>query len=90
MSLAIASLRTADAEDLPLVVRFLLQSATATNVRRIVHQLRENLHFTSVSAASKAVGHDKKMKGKAIVTNCESLVLEAIRSGLRFQNVMDA
>ncbi|MCO5587965.1 hypothetical protein L7F22_041918 [Adiantum nelumboides] len=85
VTLAIVSLRTSDAEDLPLVVRFLLQSATAANVRRIVHQLRENLQFTSEKGA---IGHNTKMKGKFIVKNCESLVLETIRSGLRFQNVM--
>ncbi|KAI5068077.1 hypothetical protein GOP47_0016422 [Adiantum capillus-veneris] len=88
VSLAIVSLRTSDAEDLPLVVRFLLQSATAANVRRIVHQLRENLQFTSEKNAAKAAGLDMKMKGKSIVKNCESLVLETLRSGLRFQNVM--
>ncbi|KAH7286612.1 hypothetical protein KP509_32G015100 [Ceratopteris richardii] len=88
VSIAIASLRTADAEDLPLVVKFLLQSTTAENVRRIVYQLRENLHFTSLASATKATKHDTKMKGKSLMKDWEVLVLETIRSGLCFQNVI--
>jgi hypothetical protein len=87
VSLAIASLRSADAEDIPLVVRFLLQSTTPGNVKRILYQLRENLHFVADSVVITQL-KQQKLKGKAIMTNCEALVVEAIRSGLRFQNVV--
>ncbi|KAL3701169.1 hypothetical protein R1sor_019191 [Riccia sorocarpa] len=85
VSLALSSLRSADSEDLPLVVKFLLQSATPTNVKQVVQQLRENLQFVTV-ADVRMSKPDRKQKGKSPTTNCEALVLEAIRSGLRFQN----
>ncbi|KAL2650478.1 hypothetical protein R1flu_018606 [Riccia fluitans] len=87
VTLALSSLRSADAEDLPLVVKFLLQSATPTNVKQVVQQLRENLQFVTI-ADVRMSKPDRKQKGKSPTTNCEALVLEAIRSGLRFQNLV--
>ncbi|BFI25358.1 fanconi anemia group D2 protein [Marchantia polymorpha subsp. ruderalis] len=87
VALALSSLRSADAEDLPLVVKFLLQSATSANVTEIVQQLRENLQFVTTMDVRMSKP-DRKQKGKSPTKNCEALVLEAIRSGLRFQNVV--
>ena len=86
VNLAVDSLRTAEAEDLPLVIKFLLQSAKNTTVKRIVQQLREHLNFVTVSDV-RASKPDHKQKGKSSAPNCEALILEAIRSGLRLQNV---
>lgn len=86
VNLALGSLRTADAEDLPLIVKFLLQSATSTNVKQIVQKLRENLQFVTVSDV-RAFKPDRKQKGKSSAPSSEALILDAIQSGLQVQNV---
>lgn len=86
VSVAVSSLRTADAEDLPLVIKFLLQSAISTNIKLIIQQLREHLQFVTISDV-RSSRPDRKQKGLVSAPNCEALILEAIRSGLRLQNV---
>lgn len=86
VTVAVSSLRTADAEDLPLVIKFLLQSATSTNVKLIIEQLREHLQFVTISDV-RSSKPDRKQKGLVSAPNCEALILEAIRSGLRLQNI---
>lgn len=82
------SLRSADVEDLPVIVRFLLQSGMGLHAKRIVQQLRTNLHFVTV-ADVRAAKPDRKQKGKsAAAADSEALVLDAMRTGLRFQNVI--
>jgi Fanconi anemia group D2 protein len=87
VNLALGSLRTADAEDLPLIVKFLLQSATSTNVKQIVQKLRENLQFVTVSDV-RAFKPDCKQKGKSSAPSSEALILDAIQSGLQVQNLI--
>lgn len=55
-------------------------------MKQIVQQLREHLNFVTVSDV-RASRPDHKQKGKSSAPNCEALILEAIRSGLRLQNV---
>lgn len=86
VSVAVSTLRTADAEDLPLVIKFLLQSATSTNIKLIIQQLREHLQFVTISDV-RSSRPDRKQKGLVNAPNCEALILEAIRSGLRLQSV---
>lgn len=86
VSFAVSSLRTADAEDLPLVIKFLLQSESSTNIKEIIQQLREHLQFVTISDV-RSPKPDRKQKGLVSAPNCEALILEAIRSGLRLQNV---
>ena len=86
VNVAVSSLRTADAEDLPLVIKFLLQSATSINIKLIIQQLREHLQFVTISDV-RSSKPDRKQKGLVNAPNCEALILEAIRSGLRLQNV---
>eukprot|EP01018_Ginkgo_biloba_P031024 Gb_40798 [translate_table: standard] len=86
VTIALSSLRTVDAEYLPLVLRFLLQSATGMNAKRIVEQIRENLHFVAISDTQAT--RNKKLKGKTNADDTEALILETIRSGLRFQNLL--
>ena len=70
---------------MPLVLKFLIQSTTITNSKRIVEQIRENLHFVTLSDTQ--ASRDKKLKGKLSADNAEALILEAMRSGLHFQNI---
>ncbi|KAH9288486.1 hypothetical protein KI387_032603 [Taxus chinensis] len=86
VTIALSSLRTADAEYLPLVLRFLLQSATTVNSKRIVEQIRENLNFVGISD-TQAI-RNKKLKGKLNAGSSEALILDTIKSGLRFKSVL--
>ncbi|XP_043702238.1 Fanconi anemia group D2 protein homolog isoform X2 [Telopea speciosissima] len=49
-------------------------------------QLQEQLKFVGVPDSRSALG--KKLKGKAPVDNTEGLILEALRSSLRFKNLL--
>ncbi|KAJ1929948.1 hypothetical protein IWQ60_000752 [Tieghemiomyces parasiticus] len=74
-------LRSADVEDLPVMIRFLFQTATADNVTALVSRLRKNLDLASLhpsggSRASGAPGTPAK--------HPEALILDAVYFGLQF------
>ncbi|GBG68605.1 hypothetical protein CBR_g3147 [Chara braunii] len=81
---AMNSLRTADADDLPVVVRFLLQSTTPCTFREVVQEIRRNLNFLTFENPSES-SKTAKWKQKAVSAYSEALVLEAIRYVLRFR-----
>ncbi|KFK23117.1 hypothetical protein AALP_AAs49591U000300 [Arabis alpina] len=85
ITVAISCIRTIDAEHMPYLLRFLLLAATPANVRRIISQIREQLKFTglSQSCASK-----NKLKGKAPAYDTEGSILHALKSSLRFKNIL--
>ncbi|KAF9610528.1 hypothetical protein IFM89_022808 [Coptis chinensis] len=68
---------------MPLLLRFLLLSAESGNARRIVGQIRMHLMFVGGVGGQ---GSSGRGKGKLGVDNFEGLVLEALRSSLRFKN----
>ncbi|XP_042478961.1 Fanconi anemia group D2 protein homolog isoform X2 [Macadamia integrifolia] len=86
ITISLSCIRTIDAEHMPYLLRFLMLSATPRNVRRIISQIREQLKFVGVPDSRSVRG--KKLKGKALVDNTESLILEALRSSLRFKNLL--
>ncbi|XP_057862467.2 uncharacterized protein LOC131070824 isoform X1 [Cryptomeria japonica] len=86
VTIALSSLRTVDAEYLPLVLRFLLQSATTANSKRIVEQIRENLNFIAISDTQAT--RNKKLKGKLGSSSAEALILDTIRFALRFKSIL--
>ncbi|KAK9285230.1 hypothetical protein L1049_024418 [Liquidambar formosana] len=86
ITIALSCIRTIDAEHMPYLLRFLLLSATTANVRRIIFQMREQLKFIGVSN-SRAMQHSK-LKGKSPVDNTEASILDALRSSLRFKNIL--
>lgn len=67
-------------EDLPVVIRFLLQTATKDNAERVVQTLRTSLTLYGVL--------DRKQHGSN--TDGTMLVLDALRSGLRLRPVAAA
>ncbi|KAM6572236.1 hypothetical protein CsatA_016316 [Cannabis sativa] len=84
ITIALSCIRTIDVEHMPFLLRFLLLSATAANVGRIISQIREQLKFVGLSNA--CAMQQKKLKGKSHKDSSEALILDALRSSLRFKN----
>lgn len=85
ITIALSCIRTIDAEHMPYLLRFLLLSATPSNVRRIISQIRAKLKFVGVS--NHHASQQSKLKGKSRVDKTEASILDALRSSLRFKNV---
>ncbi|RWW43123.1 hypothetical protein BHE74_00051257 [Ensete ventricosum] len=83
---ALSCIRTVEAEHVPHLLRFLLLSATPTNVRRIISQIREQLKF--VGAINSRAARNKKLKGKSPIDSTEASILDALRLSLLFKNVL--
>ncbi|KAF3445135.1 hypothetical protein FNV43_RR14828 [Rhamnella rubrinervis] len=86
ITIALSCIRTVDAEHMPYLLRFLLLSAAPANVRRIISHIREQLQFVGISN-SRAM-QQSKLKGKSHSKCTEASVLEALRSSLRFKNIL--
>lgn len=85
ITIALSCIRTVDAEHMPHLLRFLLLSATLSNARRIISQIRQQLKFVGVS--NYCTSEKNKLKGKSRADNTEASILDALRSSLRFKNV---
>ncbi|KAL5739450.1 hypothetical protein ACOSQ2_028630 [Xanthoceras sorbifolium] len=86
ITIALSCIRTIDAEHMPHLLRFLLLSATPANVRRIISHIRGHLKFIGVS--NSRATQQNKLKGKSLVDNSEASILDALRSSLRFKNML--
>ncbi|KAL0364788.1 UNVERIFIED_CONTAM: Fanconi anemia group D2 protein [Sesamum angustifolium] len=84
--IALSCIRTIDIEHMPYLLRFLLLSAKESNARRIISQIREQLKFVGASQA-RALQHNE-LKGKTVIDNTEASILDALRSNLRFKNML--
>ncbi|KAI8027545.1 hypothetical protein LOK49_LG02G01756 [Camellia lanceoleosa] len=69
------SIRTIDAEHMPYLLRFLLLSATPANLK-------------FVGASNTVIIQNSKLKGKSPVDTAEVSILDALRSCLRFKNIL--
>ncbi|KAL5581637.1 hypothetical protein UlMin_014079 [Ulmus minor] len=86
ITIALSCIRTIDVEHMPFLLRFLLISATPTNVGRIISKIREQLKFVGLSN-SQAM-QQRKLKGKSQVDSSEVEILDALRTSLRFKNML--
>uniref|UniRef100_A0A0E0AFW0 Fanconi anemia group D2 protein n=1 Tax=Oryza glumipatula TaxID=40148 RepID=A0A0E0AFW0_9ORYZ len=86
VTVAISCIRTVHADQMPHLLRFLLLSATPFNAGRIISQIREQLKFVGTVDPLAAWG--KKLKGKASANGTDGAILDALRSGLRFKNML--
>uniref|UniRef100_W5UA37 Fanconi anemia group D2 protein n=1 Tax=Ictalurus punctatus TaxID=7998 RepID=W5UA37_ICTPU len=85
-------------EDLPVVVKFILHSISASDANEVVCILRKKLELeqcvlSSVLQASQSRDKSKKNRGSSSVPACSSkdsvaLVLEVIKSAVRFQKTI--
>ncbi|XP_062107055.1 uncharacterized protein LOC133818291 [Humulus lupulus] len=86
ITIALSCIRNIDVEHMPFLLRFLLLSATPANVGRIISQIREQLKFVGLSNA--CAMQQKKLKGKSHKDSSEAFILDALRSSLRFKNML--
>ncbi|GAB4842862.1 hypothetical protein Ancab_012840 [Ancistrocladus abbreviatus] len=86
ITIALSCIRTIDADSMPYLIRFLLLYATSANVRRIIGHIRGQLKFFGASNAH--TPQHNKLKGKLLVDNAEASILHALRSSLRFKNIL--
>ncbi|XP_061195193.1 Fanconi anemia group D2 protein-like [Saccostrea echinata] len=82
------TLSTVEMENLPVVIRFLLQSVTPADAQEVVTEIRQNLDFTSSFPLATSTPHEtinrRNLSGDE-TRGVESLTLDAIKSGIRFQ-----
>ncbi|XP_078340386.1 Fanconi anemia group D2 protein-like [Crassostrea virginica] len=81
------TLASVDMENLPVVIRFLLQSVTAADAQEVVSEIRQNLDFTSsvpLATSTPHQTHGRTLSGDE-TRDVESLTLDAVKSGIRFQ-----
>lgn len=87
----IQMLPSAEIDDLPVVVKFILQSVGDNDAFEVMSELRSNLSFTSTSlppTACSTPAEQRRSHGGSLLTktkNGELFTLDAIRSGIRFQ-----
>ncbi|KAL7120198.1 hypothetical protein ACP275_02G108500 [Erythranthe tilingii] len=84
--IALSCIRTIDIEHIPYLLRFLLLSTNTSNSRRIISKIREQLKF--VGASHTQVSQNSKLKGISVVHNTKASILDALRSSLRFKNIL--
>ncbi|KAG0320044.1 Fanconi anemia group D2 protein [Linnemannia gamsii] len=80
---------SAELDDLPIVIKFLLQTVEPENVGDVIETIRMKLDFRSINKLQKS----SRTKTKKAATNQtpEVLILDALKTGIRFQKfVMDA
>uniref|UniRef100_A0A8B9KRQ9 FA complementation group D2 n=1 Tax=Astyanax mexicanus TaxID=7994 RepID=A0A8B9KRQ9_ASTMX len=94
----ISTVSAVQLEDLPVVVKFILHSISASDANEVVCDLRKKLELeqcvlSSMLQASQRSEKHKKITGSASVPSCSSkdsvaLVLEVIKSAVRFQKII--
>lgn len=82
------TLASVEIENLPVVIRFLLQSVTAADALEVVSEIRQNLDFSSSFPLATSTPHQsvhrRQLSGDE-TRGVESLTLDAVKSGIRFQ-----
>ncbi|XP_020599802.1 Fanconi anemia group D2 protein homolog isoform X2 [Phalaenopsis equestris] len=86
VTIALSHIRTVDVGHIAHLLRFLLLSATPQNAGRIITQIRDQLKF--IVAVDPCSARNKKLKEKSIAENTEVSIFDALRSSLRFKNIL--
>ncbi|XP_038054583.1 Fanconi anemia group D2 protein-like isoform X2 [Patiria miniata] len=85
---ALQTLISADLEDLPVIIKFILQSVSSADAVEVISQVRTNLEFpTNLPSASPFTPHRKRGSGNKNHDNT-LLILDAIKTNMRFQKVV--
>ncbi|KAF9376855.1 Fanconi anemia group D2 protein, partial [Podila verticillata] len=80
-------LESAELDDLPVVIKFLLQTVEPDTVGDVIGTLRQTLDFKSISRLQRS----SKSRRKVVSQTPEVLILDALKTGIRFQKfVTDA
>ncbi|KAK3612016.1 hypothetical protein CHS0354_021690 [Potamilus streckersoni] len=82
----IQSLASVEMEDLPVVVKFLLQSVNTQDAFQVISELRANLDFSvSTFQSMKKPGNSEKSTDIDASHKTDALILDAIRSAIQYQ-----
>eukprot|EP00057_Strongylocentrotus_purpuratus_P008512 XP_011662986.1 PREDICTED: Fanconi anemia group D2 protein [Strongylocentrotus purpuratus] len=91
---ALESLVSADLDDLPVVIKFILQSVSSSDALEVISELRRNLDFhTSLPPSSASTPYARASTTGNVsthkkTTDSEMLILETIKSTMRFNKVL--
>ncbi|KAG0303191.1 Fanconi anemia group D2 protein [Dissophora globulifera] len=82
-------LASAELDELPVVIKFLLQTVEPNTVEDVIEAIRSNLDFGSINRLQKNL--NKGSKKRASNQTPEVLIVDALKTGIRFQKfVTDA
>ncbi|XP_072026579.1 Fanconi anemia group D2 protein-like [Amphiura filiformis] len=82
---ALQTLASAELEDLPAVVKFILQSVTSTDATEVISELRNNLDLHSMLPPTTASTPQRRPRTNASKEgDCKLLILETIKSNICF------
>ncbi|KAG0324848.1 Fanconi anemia group D2 protein [Dissophora globulifera] len=82
-------LASAELDELPVVIKFLLQTVEPNTVEDVIEAIRSNLDFGSINRLQKNLS--KGSKKRASNQTPEVLIVDALKTGIRFQKfVTDA
>ncbi|KAG0270710.1 Fanconi anemia group D2 protein [Actinomortierella ambigua] len=84
-SQVVDKLESADLEDLPVVIKFLLQTVDPETVEDVVTEIRQKLDFKSILKLQTHGHAGDKWKVMSQTQTPEVLILDALKSGIRFQ-----
>ncbi|KAF9581589.1 Fanconi anemia group D2 protein [Lunasporangiospora selenospora] len=83
----VSKLESAELDDLPIVIKFLLQTVEPDTVGDMIETIRSNLDLRSIVKLRK----NQKARAKDTNMTSEILVIDALKTGIRFQKfVADA
>ncbi|KAF9409653.1 Fanconi anemia group D2 protein, partial [Podila epigama] len=77
-------LESAELDDLPVVIKFLLQTVEPDTVGDVIDSLRRHLDFKSISNLQR----NSKLKMKVANQTPEVLILDALKTGVRLQKFL--
>ncbi|KAG0240616.1 Fanconi anemia group D2 protein [Actinomortierella wolfii] len=81
----VEKLESADLEDLPVVIKFLLQTVDPETVEDVITEIRQKLDFKSIRNLQTNGRSADNWKNSSQAQTPEVLILDALRSGIRFQ-----
>lgn len=86
--LVLDGLNAYEADCMPVVVKFVLQSVDATCANAVVSRLRQNLALESLTLSAESQGEMTSSQWCAKSSKIgESITLDAIKAGIRFQKI---
>ncbi|KAG2386760.1 hypothetical protein C9374_002504 [Naegleria lovaniensis] len=90
------NLNSASTDDLPVIIRYLLQSANEENISNVVDGIRKDLDVSSFTIQDDTQDDDedsttaRKNKGKgSSESRCESLIISAMATGIRHRKIIE-
>lgn len=74
--------------ELPVLLRFLLHTATKDNAKELLGSIRESLQFLGADPLSSSEREEKRLSKKAEVDDGPALVIDSLRQALQFNPLL--